>query len=127
MMIGRALLLFLAAVVLTAFFVPRADAQSYPCFDIEIAENNLRQNFDERVIGVGVTFTGDLMKLFVSPGGKWTIGVVPAGREGMLCPLQHGDGFSTEKNPGTKPGLSLKPMSASLGRESMIPNSSTAP
>ena len=112
-MIGRVFFVFLAAVILTAFFMRSADAQSYPCFDIEIAENNLRRDFDEHVIGFGVTFTGDLMKLFVSPGGKWTIGVVPAGREGMLCPLQHGDGFSTEKNPGTRPGLSLKPMSGS--------------
>ena len=45
----------------------------------------------------GVNFNGDLMKLFVSPGGKWTIGVVPAGREGMICTLHHGDGFSAEK------------------------------
>lgn len=110
-------IVFFAAVLWAAFFVRTADAQSYPCFDIEIAENNLRRDFDEHVIGFGVTFTGDLMKLFVSPGGKWTIGVVPAGREGMLCPLQHGDGFSTEKNPGTKPGLSREPVGFLLGRK----------
>lgn len=54
------------------------------------------------------------MKLFVAPGGKWTIGVIPADRGGMICTLHHGDGFRTEKNPGTKPGLSLKPMSGSM-------------
>ena len=110
-------IVFFAAVLWAAFFVRTADAQSYPCFDIEIAENNLRQNFDERVIGVGVTFTGDLMKLFVSPGGKWTIGVVPAGRGVTICTLHHGNGFSTEKNPGTRPGLSREPVGSLSGRK----------
>ena len=97
-------LLFFAAVILAAFFVRTADAQSYTCFDIELAENRLRQDFGERVIGVGVTFTGDLMKLFVSPRGKLTIGVVLAGREGMICTLHHGDGFSTKKTPARSRG-----------------------
>ena len=52
------------------FFTRSADAQTVPCFDVEIAENRLRQDFGERVIGVGVPFTGDLMKLFVPPIGK---------------------------------------------------------
>ena len=37
--------------------------------DIEIAENNLRREFDERVIA-GVTFNGDPMKLRVAPAAN---------------------------------------------------------
>ena len=37
-------------------------------------------------------------------GGKWTIGVVPAGRGGMICTLHHGDGFRTEKTPARSRG-----------------------
>ena len=73
------------------------------CFEIEIAENNLPRDFGVRVIGVGLTFPGDLMKFFVASRGKRTIGVTRAGCTGLICRIHHGDGFSI-KNPGTRPG-----------------------
>ena len=110
-MISRLSCLLILVVFVTAFFVRPSAAESVPCFDLKIAEQSLSNNFDERLIGVGVTFNGDLMKLFVSSGGRWTIGVVPAGRDGLLCPVSHGDGFRSEKSPGTKPGPRRKPQS----------------
>jgi len=33
------------------------------------------------------------MKVLVSPGGRWTIGLVPAGCTGVFRQVNHGDGF----------------------------------
>ena len=114
-MIGRLFCLLSLVTFVVAFFVRPSLAKTVPCFDLKIAEKSLSNNFDERLIGVGVTFNGDLMKLFVSSGGRWTIGVVPAGRDGLLCPVSHGDGFRPEKSPGTKPGPRRKPQSLHQG------------
>jgi hypothetical protein len=61
-------------------------------------------DFGEHVVGVSLTCTGDLMRLFIALEGKGTIGVVPLGRERMICTLHHGDGFSTEKTPARSRG-----------------------
>ena len=98
-MTGRFWITLFAAVIVTAFFVRASVAQTIPCFDIKLTEDTLYQDHDESVIGIGATFSGDLMKFFVSPGGRWTIGIVPSGRNGMLCPISYGDGFQIKKPP----------------------------
>ena len=95
----RKFLLFFVAVILAAFFVRTSTAFAMPCFDLEIAENTLREHHNERVVGVGITFDGNLMKFYVSPNGRWTIGVVPASRDGLFCILQMGDQLQEVKPP----------------------------
>ena len=106
-MTGRLWITLFAAVIVTAFFVRAPVAQTIPCFDIKLTEETLYQDHDESVIGIGATFSGDLMKFFVSPGGRWTIGIVPSGRDAMICPISHGDGF-TRTPPARGRGAGLR-------------------
>jgi len=88
-MIGRALLLFLAAVILAAFFVPRAGAHELPCFGKEQAEmleprENLR--------GYGTTEEG-LVKLSVSSSGAWMLTFSPPEMNGAICIVWLGENW----------------------------------
>lgn len=88
-MIGRAIALFLLAVILTAFFVPAAYSHELPCFGKEQAgmlepRENLR--------GYGTTSEG-LVKLSVTSSGAWMLSFSPPKMDGMVCVVWLGEGW----------------------------------
>ena len=97
-MIGRALALYLLAVVLTAFFVPRADAHELPCFAKEQAEMIEPK---EWLRGYGTTSEG-LVKLSVSSSGAWMLSFSPPKTDGMVCIVWLGEGWEFVIGAGEK-------------------------
>lgn len=90
-MIGRAIALYLLAVILTAFFVPAAYSHELPCFGKEQAEmleprENLR--------GYGTTEEG-LVKLSVTSSGAWMITFSPPEMDGAVCIVWLGDNWES--------------------------------
>jgi hypothetical protein len=88
-MIGRALLLFLIAVILTAFFVPRADAHELPCFD---EETSRIWQPPEYVKGYGATSEG-IVKLSVTSEGAFMLSFSPPSLDGGICIVWLGEGW----------------------------------
>lgn len=80
-MIGRALLLFLAAVIVTAFFVRSPNAHELPCFDRQQAEMLEPR---EWLRGYGTTSEG-LVKLSVTSSGAWMLTFSPPKLDGAVC------------------------------------------
>lgn len=97
-MIGRALALYLLAVVLTAFFVPRAHSHELPCFDKTRAEM-----FEPResLRGYGTTEEG-LVKLSVSSSGAWMLTFSPPKLDGAVCIVWLGEGWEFITSVGEK-------------------------
>ena len=80
---------FFTAVILTAFFVPRAHSHELPCFDKTRAEM-----FEPResLRGYGTTEEG-LVKLSVSSSGAWMLTCMCMGvclRLACVCARTHG-------------------------------------
>lgn len=86
-MIGRALVLFLTAVILAAFFVPRAGAHELPCFMQE--SSALNSLADTR--GYGVSEEG-LIKLGVNTNGQFILTVSPPGQP-VICIFVMGENW----------------------------------
>jgi len=80
-MVGRALLLFLAAVIITAFFVPAVHSHELPCLP-----KNAAATFEppENLRGYGTTDEG-LVKLSVSSSGAWMLTFSPLKMDGAVC------------------------------------------
>lgn len=96
-MIGRALLLFLTAVILTAFFVPRAGAHELPCF---MKESSALTSFAE-TRGYGVTEQG-LIKLGVNTNGHFILTVSPPGQP-LICVFVMGQDWEWVGTKAEKP------------------------
>ena len=97
-MIGKVFLIFFAAVILAAVFVPRASAHELPCFDRTQAEmlepkQNLR--------GYGTTSEG-LVKLSVSSSGAWMLSFSPPKMDGTVCIVWLGEGWEFVTSVGEK-------------------------
>lgn len=97
-MIGRALLLFLAAVIVTAFFVRSPGAHELPCFDRTQAE---MLEPKEWLRGYGTTEEG-LVKLSVSSSGAWMLTFSPPKLDGAVCIVWLGDGWEFVTSVGEK-------------------------
>jgi len=87
MMVGRALLLFLTAVIITAFFVPAVHSHELPCLP-----KNAAATFEppENLRGYGTTDEG-LVKLSVSSSGAWMLTFSPLKMDGAVCIFWLGD------------------------------------
>jgi hypothetical protein len=97
-MIGRALLLFLAAVIITAFFVPRAGAHELPCLPKKAAATFEPR---ENLRGYGTTEEG-LVKLSVSSSGAWMLTFSPPKMDGAVCIVWLGDNWEFVTGAGKK-------------------------
>lgn len=89
MMVGRALLLFLTAVIITAFFVPAAHSHELPCLP-----KNAAATFEppENLRGYGTTDEG-LVKLSVSSSGAWMLTFSPPEMDGAVCIVWLGENW----------------------------------
>lgn len=97
-MVGRALIFFLIAVIITAFFVRSPGAHELPCFAKEQAEmleprENLR--------GYGTTSEG-LVKLSVSSSGAWMLSFSPPKMDGVVCIVWLGEGWEFVTGAGER-------------------------
>jgi hypothetical protein len=88
-MIGRAIALYLLAVILTAFFVPAAYSHELPCFGKEQAATFEPR---ENLRGYGTTDEG-LVKLSVSSSGAWMLTFSPTEMDGMVCIVWLGENW----------------------------------
>jgi hypothetical protein len=97
-MIGRALLLFLLAVIATAFLLPRASAHELPCLP-----KNAAATFEppENLRGYGTTQEG-LVKLSVSSSGAWMLTFSPPKMDGAVCIVWLGDNWEFVTGAGKK-------------------------
>lgn len=80
-MTARPFLIFLMAVILTAFFVPPVRSNEIPC--IPAAQAKVFEPV-EHVRAFGIR-DGDLVKLSVSSEGYFMITLSPAGLGGAVC------------------------------------------
>jgi len=89
-MTARPFLVFLLAVILTAFFVPPVNSNEYNCISAEQAKV-----FEpiEYVRGVGIR-EGGLVKLSVSSEGYWMLTLSPAELNGALCIIMMGESWT---------------------------------
>ncbi len=89
-MTARPFLIFLLAVILTAFFVPPVSSNEYNCLGAEQAKV-----FEpiEHVKGVGIR-EGGLVKLSVSSEGYWMLTLSPPELNGALCIIMMGESWT---------------------------------
>lgn len=88
-MTARPFLIFLAVVILTAFFVGSPHAHDLPCFKPKQGE--LIQPRDT-LRGYGLTTEG-LIKLSVTASGAFLITFSPPKSDGMVCLVWMGEGW----------------------------------
>jgi len=97
-MIGKALALWLLAVIALAISAHQTRAHDLPCFPKEVAEtleprSNLR--------GYGTTQEG-LVKLSVSSSGAWMLTFSPPKTDGMVCIVWLGEDWEITAGAGEK-------------------------
>mgnify|MGYP000993821759 CR=1 FL=1 len=95
-MTARPFLIFLMAVILTAFFVPPVSSNEYNCLGAEQAKV-----FEPiaHVKGVGIR-EGGLVKLSVSSEGYWMLTLSPPELNGALCIIMMGESWTfVDLNP----------------------------
>ena len=86
----------LAAVILTAFFMPSAQGHDLPCFNKE--QGDLLQPSDT-LRGYGLTEQG-LIKLSVTLSGAWMMTFSPPKNDGMVCLVWMGEGWKFVRPAG---------------------------
>ena len=89
---------FFTAVILAAFFVPRAYSHELPCFAKEQAQMLEPR---ESLRGYGTTSEG-LVKLSVSSSGAWMLSFSPPKTDGMVCIVWLGEGWEFVIGAGEK-------------------------
>ena len=90
------------AILATAFFSHRVNAAQIICFNPAKAQKALRES-GEILVGFGITTNGDLMKIFLSVKGKFTVAIMPAISKGkMFCPVIWGDNYVGENDRSDK-------------------------
>ena len=72
---------------------PTIQAQPQSCLPHEGADDKLRSEFGEKVLGRGVSSDGTLVEIFLSPSGTFT--VIKTTPEGMSCVVDFGEGWQT--------------------------------
>lgn len=70
---------------------PAAQAQN--CMPHNGANDKLRAQFGEKVLGRGVSGDGTLVEIFLSPSGSFT--VIKTTPKGMSCVVDFGEGWQT--------------------------------
>jgi hypothetical protein len=72
-------------------------ATAGPCGIREQIVKELTGNFKEKRAAIGLLGTGDLLEVFVSPGGTWTIVISKA--NGFACIVAAGEVWMQEPIP----------------------------
>jgi len=71
------------------------DAQAQTiCTSRAVMVEKLKAELNEKLDGVGITSSGSLLELFVSPNGTWT--VLSTNAIGMSCLALSGDGWTSQ-------------------------------
>jgi hypothetical protein len=90
----------LAAVGLAATLLPAAvaSAQSHErrgpaCLPHEEAEDQLRQTYNEKKIGRGISGDGNMIEVFMSSAGNFT--VIKTSPAGVSCIVDFGEGWQS--------------------------------
>jgi hypothetical protein len=72
---------------------PTVHAQPQSCLPRDSADDKLRSEFGEKVLGRGVSSDGTLVEIFQSPSGTFT--VIKTTPKGMSCVVDFGEGWQT--------------------------------
>jgi hypothetical protein len=72
---------------------PTIQAQPQSCLPRDSADDKLRSEFGEKVLGRGVSSDGTLVEIFQSPSGTFT--VIKTTPKGMSCVVDFGEGWQT--------------------------------
>lgn len=73
--------------------MPPAAAQQRACLPHDSADDKLRAEFGEKVLGRGVSSDGTLVEIFLSQSGTFT--VIKTTPKGMSCVVDFGEGWQT--------------------------------
>ena len=92
----RALHMLLIAALMA--LAPAAEAQEAACFPAPQIAQALLNGHQETPTGLGVAAGGNLMVLYTSPGGSWT--VVVENPSGMACLAASGEGWQAVEAEG---------------------------
>lgn len=72
---------------------PAAQVQPRTCLPHDSADEKLRAEFGEKVLGRGVSSDGTLVEIFLSSSGTFT--VIKTTPKGMSCVVDFGEGWQT--------------------------------
>jgi hypothetical protein len=72
---------------------PSPTAQQQTCMPHESADDKLRAEFGEKVLGHGVSGDGTLVEIFLAPSGTFT--VIKTTPAGLSCVVDFGEGWQT--------------------------------
>ena len=83
-------ILKIAAVLIVLGLVPEVGAaQLLKCTEREAIVENLKEKYNEKPVSYGMTTSGTVMEIFVSPIGSWTM--VVSHPVGLSCYTAFGD------------------------------------
>jgi hypothetical protein len=68
-----------------------------PCANRAEVVANLHRLFGERLIGSGLSYTGEMVEIFTGPSGGWTI--IATDATGRSCLLATGEAWESERMP----------------------------
>lgn len=86
-----------ALAAVTGLFAMTPPAMAGPCGARQTIVDGLAATYMEKRVGMGLTGAGQLLEIFVSPTGTWTIVVtVPSGQ---ACIVAGGDAWMPEPKP----------------------------
>lgn len=84
-----------------AFGLPSAKAQGVRCAERAMVVASLTRNYQETQTALGITLQGNLVEVFVSPSGSWTI--LHTSPSGVACIMAAGEAWAekdkTEEGP----------------------------
>jgi hypothetical protein len=72
---------------------PSGERQTPVCFPHEQLEGELRQAYNEKKLGHGVSGDGNLIEIFMSSAGNFT--VIKTSPKGVSCIVDFGEGWRT--------------------------------
>jgi hypothetical protein len=85
------------AAAAVGLFVLMPPATAGPCGMREQVVKDLTTTFNEKRAAIGLLLTGDVLEVFVSPAGTWTIVVSKA--SGIACIVAAGEVWLQEPTP----------------------------
>ncbi len=94
-----------AGVVLAAFALPAQAQVRVPCAERAQVVSALQHEFEEAQVASGLTPSGQLLEVFASDKGSWTVLLsMPTGKS---CMIATGDAWNSEKKASQTAGKSM--------------------
>ncbi|HYB55755.1 MAG TPA: hypothetical protein VEK12_06250 [Alphaproteobacteria bacterium] len=98
----KAYALLSAGILLTALSVPAHAQVRVPCAERAQVVDALQHDFAETQVASGLTPAGQLLEIFASDKGTWTVILsLPTGKS---CMIANGDAWNSEKKPSLTSG-----------------------